>query len=121
MSAPESQNPRVVRVREPLLAAVPPGTVGEDASEVAFLHDVAHTVLQSLWGQFGSGPRPVALKILLTKMELVSEPWKVDELHPPGHCDECHNGNERAKSFLQANPGEYVAVLDVLYDQLWRT
>lgn len=79
--------------------------------------------LARLWvhRQWQGVPGPAAIKFADSDWLVTDNPDDVDKFQPAHDCVACLAGNDRAKAFLTANPGRWVAMANLHYTEVWLT
>ena len=72
-----------------------------------------------VWAQWQPRNRPQDIEFATSTWMITCEADQVDEFQPAHDCVECRAGNDKAKAFLRANPGRWVAMANMTYTEVW--
>jgi hypothetical protein len=114
---------KIVESQDVFCMALPEDVDPTDAATMEWLPSMLnHQATRWISAQWeGAGPAPIGVQLTRTDWLITDKVFEVDEFQPAHDCEECRSGNEKAKAFLRANPGAFLAMANLWYAEVWNS
>jgi hypothetical protein len=74
---------------------------------------------KTVWDQWPEGQGPAMIQFDPIEWKLTRDPAEVEAFQPAHDCEQCREGNEKAKRFLEEYPDRWVLLGNIHYVEMW--